>query len=131
VRGGRRSFSLAARTRSFRFAWRGIVFVVSSQHNAWIHAGATLAVIAAGLLLRVGVLEWALLVLAMGVVWMAEAFNTAIETLGDAVSGDEHPLLGLAKDASAAGVLLGAAAAAIIGCLVFVPRIASLIRGVR
>ena len=57
----------------------------------------------------------------MGVVWMAEAFNTAIETLGDAVSGDEHPLLGLAKDASAAGVLLGAAA--IIGCLVFLPRI--------
>jgi len=82
------------------------------------------------LLLRVSYLEWALLALAMLAVWVAEAFNTALETLGDAVSADEHPLVGVAKDASAGAVLLSAIAAAIVGCLVFLPRIAAVIRSV-
>ena len=120
-------FSLRKRARSFRFAWRGLVAMARSQHNAWIHACATLMTIAAGLCFRLGTTEWALLTAAIVAVWGAEAFNTAIEALGDAESPDDHALVGMAKDAAAGAVLVTATGAAVIGGLVFIPRIVRMI----
>ncbi len=116
------SFSLTRRAQSIRFAWRGLVAVARSQHNAWIHGCATVLTIAAGLALRLGTGEWALLVFAVAGVWAAEAFNTAIEVLGDAVASGDHPLVGMAKDAAAGGVLVTVVGAVVIGLLVFAPR---------
>ena len=115
-------FSLSRRAQSFHFAWRGLVAVARSQHNAWIHGGATVLALVAGLALRPSAGEWALLVLAMAGVWAAEAFNTAIEVLGDALAPNGHPLVGRAKDAAAGAVLVTAVAAAAVGLLVLVPR---------
>jgi diacylglycerol kinase len=108
-------FSIGKRARSFRFAWRGLLAV------------ATFTAIAAGLCLRLGSTEWALLAFAIVGVWGAEAFNTAIEALGNAVSPDDHPLVGMAKDAAAGAVLVTAVGAAVIGGLVFLPRLARVI----
>jgi diacylglycerol kinase len=116
-------FSLMRRVRSFRFAWRGLVSVARSQHNAWIHACATVVTVAAGLWFGVERTEWALLVVAVAAVWTAEAFNTAIETLGDAVSPEHNPLVAVAKDAAAGAVLIAAGGAVVIGALVFGPRV--------
>jgi diacylglycerol kinase (ATP) len=124
---GQERFSLHARAASFGHAFRGVAALVASQHNAWIHLAATLAVVALGLWLRVSRLEWALLVLAMGLVWAAEALNTALEWLGDVVEPGRNPLLGRAKDAAAAGVLLAAIAAAAVGLLVLLPRLLALL----
>ena len=118
-------FSVAARGRSFVNAFRGLAALLASQHNAWIHALATVAVAAAGFALGVTRLEWALLALAVGGVWSAEAFNTAVEWLADVVSPDHHPLIGRAKDVAAAGVLLASAAAVGVGLLVFLPHLIS------
>ncbi len=116
-------FSLRSRGLSFRYAFRGVAAVLRTQHNAWIHAVATVIVIAAGFLLGVSRLEWCLLVLAMVAVWSAEALNTAVEALGDAVSADQHPLVARAKDAAAGAVLIAAVGAAISGILIFMPRL--------
>jgi diacylglycerol kinase (ATP) len=80
----------------------------------------TIAVAVAGLatLLEVGPRDWALLVLAMGVVLAAESFNTALEALADRVAPEQHPLVGRAKDVAAGGVLLASIAAAGVGLLV-------------
>ncbi len=114
-------FSVAARARSFAHAVRGIAALLASQHNVWIHAVATVAVLVAGFAFGVTRIEWALLILAMGLVWAAEACNTAIEWVADVVSPDHNLLIGRAKDVAAAGVLLAAVAAAAMGLLVFVP----------
>jgi diacylglycerol kinase (ATP) len=116
------SFSLIRRAQSFRFAWRGLVAVARNQHNAWIHGGATVLALVAGLALRLSAGEWALLVLAIAGVWAAEAFNTAVEVLGDALAPNDHPLVGKAKDVAAGAVLVTAVAAAAVGLLVLVPR---------
>jgi diacylglycerol kinase (ATP) len=120
-------FSVRKRALSFRHAWRGLLFVVRSQHNAWIHAVATLVALAAAVLLRIRRLEWAVLALSIVLVWSAEAFNTAVEALGDAVSPEWQPAIGRAKDAAAAAVLVSAVGAVIVGALVFGPRIAGLL----
>jgi diacylglycerol kinase len=117
--------SFGGRSRSVRNAWRGLVMVVRSQHNAWIHAFATVGVVAAGAYFRVALTEWALLTIAIVGVWSGEAFNTAIEALGDAVSQSHHPLVGRAKDAAAGAVLASSIGAIVIGALIFAPRIAS------
>jgi diacylglycerol kinase len=116
-------FRVSARARSFRFAARGIVALLRSQHNAWIHAAASVAVVALGLRVGLSHVEWSLVVLAMIVVWSAEALNTALEALCDVASPAAHPLVERAKDIAAGAVLLAAVGAAIVGLLVFGPHL--------
>jgi diacylglycerol kinase (ATP) len=116
-------FSLAARLRSFVYAGRGVRAMFVSQHNAWIHAAATLVVVALGLALQIPRVEWLLLVLAVISVWAAEAINTAFEFLCDVASPEFHPLVEKAKDVAAGAVLICALGAVIVGLLVFGPPI--------
>jgi diacylglycerol kinase (ATP) len=117
----RETFSVAARVRSFRCALRGVRHTLLSQHNAWIHAVATVAACGLGLLLGLSKLEWCAIVLAIAGVWTAEAFNTALECLCDVASPEFHPRVEMAKDMAAGAVLFAAVGAAVIGLLVFGP----------
>lgn len=119
------TFRFSARVRSVRFALAGIAYVVRSQHNAWLHFGATAAVVPLGLLLGVSRSDWCWLVLAMAAVWSAEAFNTALECLADVVSPELHPAIGHAKDAAAGAVLIAALGASAIGLFVLGPPLAA------
>jgi diacylglycerol kinase (ATP) len=110
-----------SRTASFRYAFHGVGYVLKTQANARIHAAATLGVLALGLWLRVGRLEWAVLGLAVGLVWASEFMNTAFEAVIDLASPQVHPLAKAGKDAAAAGVLLAAGSAAVAGLLVLGP----------
>jgi diacylglycerol kinase (ATP) len=96
--------------------------MLRSQHNAWIHAVATVVVVAGGLATKLDRGEWIALVLAIVAVWTAEALNTAFEFLCDVASPDFHPLVEKAKDVAAGAVLICALGAVSIGALVFVPR---------
>jgi diacylglycerol kinase (ATP) len=119
-------FKLEARARSFGHAFRGIGTLLATQHNARIHAGATVAACAAGLWLGISRLEWCCVAIAAAAVWTAEALNTALEILCDAAVPESHPLVGRAKDVAAAAVLVSAAGAALVGLLIFGPRLLAL-----
>jgi diacylglycerol kinase (ATP) len=118
-----RPFEFSGRVRSFRHAFAGLRLMLRSQHNAWVHAFATIAVVAAGLLFRLTGAEWCWVVLAVVAVWTAEALNTAFEFLADAASPEFHPLVKSAKDVAAGAVLLAAIGAGVIGLLVFGPHL--------
>jgi diacylglycerol kinase (ATP) len=122
-----RAFSTAARLRSFVYAGRGIRTMIASQHNAWIHAAATVAAVGLGVALDISRLDWIALVIAMVSVWAAEAINTAFELLCDVASPEFHPLVEAAKDVAAGAVLICAIGAAIIGALVFGPPLLSVL----
>ncbi|GAB4535628.1 MAG: diacylglycerol kinase family protein [Anaerolineales bacterium] len=122
----RLSIFLRQRLRAFEYAFSGWGHVLRSQPNAWIHALAGLLVILGGGILRLTRIEWALIVLAIGLVWMAETFNTGIEALCNLVHPSPHPLIKIAKDTSAAAVLIAALSAAIIGGIVFLPHLLAL-----
>lgn len=101
--------------------------MLASEHNAWVHVAATLAAFGAALVLGLTRPEWLLLVLAVGLVWIAEAMNTAFERLCDVASPEFHPLVEEAKDIAAGAVLIAALAAAIVGLGLFGPRLAALL----
>lgn len=114
-------FSIVGRLASFGYAFAGIAVLLREQHNARVHLLATAVVVGAGILFHVSMTEWALLVLAITGVWVAEALNTAIELVCDVASPEYHPLVKKAKDVAAGAVLLSATGAAAIGALVFLP----------
>jgi len=101
--------------------------MLRTQHNAWVHAAATIAAIVLGLILHLSVSEWCWIVLAIVSVWTAEALNTALELLCDVTSPDFHPLVKKSKDVSAGAVLVAAVGAVAIAALVFGPRIVGLL----
>ena len=100
--------------------------MIRCQHNAWIHAAITVAVVVAALLFRISSADWCWIILAMSIVWTAEALNTAFEFLADAASPEFHPLVRDAKDVAAGAVLLTAGAAVVIGSIVFWPYVEKL-----
>ncbi|MAX80621.1 MAG: diacylglycerol kinase [Crocinitomicaceae bacterium] len=116
-------FSLRKRIKSFGYAFSGIATLLKEEHNARIHAVATVCVIVAGIYFKVSVTEWIALVFAIGLVFALEAVNTAIEALADFASPEQHPLIKKAKDVAAAAVLIGAFAAAAVGLFIFLPKV--------
>ena len=119
--------TFSGRIRSITFALRGIGCMLASQQNAWIHAAATVVVVAVGLLVGLPCSEWCWIVLAIVSVWTAEALNTALEFLTDLASPQFHPLAGKAKDVAAGAVLISAIGSVIIGALVFWPKVVVLL----
>ena len=107
------SFTFSGRL-SVRFALVGIRAMLASQHNAWVHAGASIAVIITAFALRVDRIEWCMLILAMMAVWTAEALNTAFEFLCDVASPDFHPMVARSKDVAAGAVLLSAIGSVVV-----------------
>ena len=101
--------------------------MVRCQHNAWVHAFATLAVLFAAFFFRISGPDWCWIILAISLVWTAEALNTAFEFLADAASPEFHPLVRNAKDVAAGAVLITAIGAVIIGCIVFWPYVKSFV----
>ena len=95
--------------------------MVRCQHNAWIHAVATGIVLGAAFLLRISAADWCWIILAISIVWTAEALNTAVEFLADAAAPAFHPLVRDAKNVAAGAVLVTAIAATVIGAIVFWP----------
>lgn len=114
-------FSLARRLKSFSYAFAGVRFMLRTQHNAWLHGLATLAVIGLGAWCGVSATDWRWLVAAMAMVWVAETLNTAVEYMCDVLSPEYHPAVKHAKDIAAGGVLIAALAAAVLGTLTFWP----------
>lgn len=115
------AFSFSGRIRSIGHALTGIAGMLQDQHNAWVHAVATVVVLITGLAFGISSVEWLGLVLAITIVWVAETLNTAFEYLCDVASPEFHPLVQKSKDVAAGAVLLAAIGAVVIGLLVFVP----------
>ena len=114
-------FSVKGRLRSFVFAFQGIEILLKTQHNARIHAFAGLAILGLSVWLQVGKIKFCLILFAVALVWVAEAFNTVFEIVVNMVSPAQMGKARRAKDVAAAAVLFASTAAAVIGLLILGP----------
>ena len=112
---------IKSRLHSFGYAFQGWGYVLRTQPNTWIHATVTTLVLILAFWLQLPVRDWAVLLLTITVVWAAEFFNTAIESISDLTSPEEHPLAKISKDAGAAAVLISALTSILIGLLILGP----------
>ena len=110
-----------SRIAAFGHAFRGWGYALKTQQNAWIHSLVATAVIGMGLWLGMPARDWAVLVLTIAMVFIAEFINTSIEAVVDLASPGHHPLAKVGKDVGAAAVLVAALAAILIGLLILGP----------
>lgn len=115
---------------SFKYAFSGIVQAYKGEQNLKIHTVVAILVIIFGAILKISYTEWLVCLVLIGLVLMAEFFNTAIEYVVDLASPKIHPLAKAAKDTASAGVLVMAIISAIIGLMIFVPKLIGFIGGV-
>lgn len=113
--------AVSSTMRSIRNALAGLRHMLLTQHNARIHLAATVAAVAAGIGLRIAPEDWRWLIVAMALVWSAEALNTAFEHLCDAVAPEYREPVKRAKDIAAGAVLVCAIGALGLGISVFWP----------
>lgn len=104
---------------SFRNAFRGIGHIIRSERNFRLQLGIGIMVIAFGFIFQISPLEWILLILAIGLVLVAEAINSAFERLCDRITGEYDEQIRTVKDISAGAVLIAAFVAIAIGAYVF------------
>ena len=116
-------FSLKSRFESFKFAFRGLRSLLKNEHNSRIHFIAAIAAIIAGIILKINMLEWSLLILVIGFVFLTELLNSSLETLADFVDPEWNESIRKAKDYAAAAVLISATISVVVGALIFVPKI--------
>ena len=110
-------------TRSFNYAFEGIIHVLRTQRNMRLHFLAAMVVLALSLLIGLNRIELIIVLLLISMVIVAELLNSAIEATIDVVTTELDPAAKIAKDVAAAAVLLATAAALIIGYLLFFDRL--------
>ena len=110
----------------FRYAFNGIRLLIPREHNAWIHCFAAVCVVVAGILLGLSETEWIAVVIVIGAVLAAEAVNSALEAIADFVSPEYSEAIKRTKDLAAGAVLIMAIAAAIVGGIIFFPKLIAL-----
>lgn len=113
---------IKARILSFKYAFQGLKDLFTTQDNSKIHAIMAVLSLSLGFYFGLSATEWCLIIFAISSVLAAEAFNTGLEHLTDLVSPDHHELAGRTKDVAAAGVLLTALGAALVGIVIFLPK---------
>lgn len=118
-----KKFSLKSRLGSIKFAFRGLLSLLKNEHNSRIHLLAATGAIAAGILLRISISEWSILIIVIGIVFLTELLNTSLETLADHVDPEWNNKIRQVKDYASAAVLIAAIISVITGGLIFIPKI--------
>lgn len=107
---------------SFKYAIEGFISSFKTERNMKIHVLAMIVVIALGIFAKLDKMEWCIIIVSIVAVISAELFNTAIETVVDMISPEKNEKAKLAKDISAAAVLVLAIGAVVIGGVIFIPK---------
>jgi diacylglycerol kinase (ATP) len=122
----KKGISLKRLILSFGYAFNGIRRMVVQEQNAKIHLLVMLIVVVAGFCFRLVASEWIAIVIVMGGVFAAEAFNTSIEALSNTLSPDYNKKIKQVKDFAAGAVLVFTLTAVIVGLIIFLPKIINL-----
>ena len=111
---------------SFTYPVKGLKYAYRNEQNLAVDVGIGILVLIFGFIFRLTPGEWAVLVITIGLVIGMELVNTAIEATVDLVTEEYHPIAKVAKDTSAAAVFIIAIAAAVVGLIIFLPKVIAL-----
>ena len=115
------------RLKSLRFAFRGMLILIRSEHSVMVQLGIGILVSIVGFLVGLSATEWILQTMCIGLILTAEGLNTAVEKLCDFVNPGPDPKIGRVKDIAAGGVGFAAVTAIIVGLIIYIPKVLALL----
>ena len=115
-------------TVSLSHAFNGFIYLFKTQNNFRIHLLIPFLVVTLGILLKIKHVEWLIILLVIGLVWIVEAINTVFERLFDLLDETYNPIVKVGKDVAAATVLFSALISIIVGLVIFIPPLVSFLR---
>lgn len=110
------------RVKSIQYALKGLWILLTTEHSIIIQFFIAVILTIIGFIVQLSAIEWMLQLLAIGLVMVAEALNTAVEKLTDYIHPEYDKKIGLIKDISAGGPAIAAIIAIIIGCIIYIPK---------
>ena len=122
-----RGFNLKDRLKSFGFAINGLKLLLRNEHNARVHLVASIGVIIGCFVFTLSTIEICLVLFSIGLVFITELLNTAIENISNFVEPEWNKKIGEIKDYSAAAVLIAALVSCLIGLVIFIPKFLELL----
>ncbi len=114
--------------RKFRDAFRGIKEGIRGQSSFFVHFFMAAAVIVAAVVFQMNLIEWCILLLCITIVLTAEMFNSALESMAKAITGETDPHLGNSLDIGSGAVLMASIGAAVVGAIVFLNRLGMMLQ---
>ncbi|MDR2955711.1 MAG: diacylglycerol kinase family protein [Prevotella sp.] len=127
-RKNKNEFSVRKRIKSFGYAFNGLKILFSEEHNARIHLGVTIIVIAMGIVFGISPVEWMITLTLIALIFSLEIINSALERICDVISPEKKPAIKKIKDLSAAAVLISAIVAVVCGTIIFLPRLCDFLK---
>lgn len=118
-----KKFSVFKRLQSFKFAFNGLKILFRDEHNARVHLFGAFLAIALGFCLDISDLEWLAIIVMIGFVLVLETLNSAFERVANFICLQQNQNIKEIKDLAAAGVLLAAITALMVGAIIFIPKI--------
>ena len=120
--------SLAYQLATFKYAWHGLRYFFDAELKATIHLIAAILAIGFGIFLKIPAIEWMMIAFAIGMVFITEILNTAIELLVDMIKPEQNKIAGVIKDLAASAVLVASITAFAIGTIVYLPKLLIIIK---
>lgn len=119
----KKHFSWQNRLKSIGWSFNGLLFFMRHTHAFWLQSSLVAAIlISTGLSTQLTNIEWAMLAMASGIIFITECLNTAIEIVVDRISFKFHELSGRAKDVAAGAVMLAVITALTVTALIVIPK---------
>lgn len=115
-------------SKTFSYAFSGIIHGLQEEKNFRIHTGAAILAMCFSFILQISWMEWLFVILSIFGVFTLELVNSAIERVVDLTTSEYHPLAKQAKDLAAGAVLVYSIMSVIIACIIFIPKFAHLFK---
>jgi diacylglycerol kinase (ATP) len=110
------------RLKSIGYAFKGAYKLIMTEHSVMIQFSLAILLVIAGFVFHISREEWMIQTLAFGLVLGVESLNTAVEKIADFIHPEFHDRIGFIKDIAAGAVMFTAAAAIVVGLLIYVPK---------
>ena len=122
-KGRKKKYGIKRLGKSFVYAIHGIFSAFKTEQNLVIHTIALIINIILMIVLKLSVVECCLITIVITIVFALEMVNTALEYTVDMAMPQIHPLAKISKDVASGAVLVSAIGAAIVGLIIYVPKI--------
>ncbi|MEE3999458.1 diacylglycerol kinase family protein [Tenacibaculum sp. FZY0031] len=118
---------LKGRIRSIKFAAKGMWLLITTEDSIKAQLSFAIAATILGFYFNISATEWMAQTLAIGIVLVAEALNTAIEKVADFIHPDYHKKIGFIKDIAAGAPAFAAVISLIIAGIIYLPKIIAIL----